>query len=142
VNVTIDEMILLAGGVFLTVWGIGKINERTKLVKTGVKVDGIVFKIEKRLGSGSMDNTRYHPVIRYVTLEDKEWITEEYSIGTNPSMYKEGEAVKIIYDSADNRHFIIDGLANKLTGPVLLIVGVVLIAAVIIYYILHQYPSA
>jgi hypothetical protein len=139
VNVTIDEIILLAGGAFLTVWGIGKIRERSKLVKTGVKVDGIVFQIEKRQGIGSGNNTRYHPVIRYVTLEDKEWITEEYGIGTNPSMYKEGETVRIIYDSADNRHFIIDGLANKLTGPALLLIGVALIIAVVIYYILNQY---
>lgn len=138
-NVTIDEIILLVGGAFLTVWGIGKIRERGKLVKTGVKVDGIVFQIEKRQGIGSGNNTRYHPVIRYVILGDKEWITEEYGIGTNPSMYKEGEAVKIIYDSADNRHFIIDGLANKLTGPALLLTGVALNIGVAIYYILNQY---
>jgi hypothetical protein len=138
-NVTIDEMILITGGVLLTVSGIGKISERNKLVKTGIKVDGIVFKLEKRRGSGSGANTLYHPVIRYVTLEDKEWITEEYGIGTDPPMYKEGETIKIIYDRAYNRHFIIDGRLNKIIGPTLLIAGVLLMLAVAVYYMLNQY---
>jgi hypothetical protein len=75
-NITIDEWIILAVGLFAIVWGIGKVNERRKLLKTGIKVVGVVFKLEKRLGSGKDRIPLYYPVIRYVTL-NKEWITKE-----------------------------------------------------------------
>ncbi|MDN3582644.1 DUF3592 domain-containing protein [Mucilaginibacter flavus] len=136
-NVTIDEIILLAGGTFLIVWGIGKIVERNKLVKTGIKVKGIVLRFERR--SDASLSSYYHPVIKYVTVGDNEEITKAYAIGSNPPMYDEGETLKIIYDKTDKRHFIIDGTANKITGPLLLLIGVGLIIAVAVYYMLHQY---
>ncbi|QEC79634.1 DUF3592 domain-containing protein [Mucilaginibacter ginsenosidivorax] len=130
-NATIDELILLAGGTFLIVWGIGKINERRKLLKSGLKVDGVVFKLEERLSSGTDRMLLYYPVIRYVTL-DKNWITEEYAVGSNPSAYKEGDVVKIIYDPADYKHFIIDNFLSKVLGWVLALIGVVILAGVLI----------
>jgi len=139
-NATIDELILLAGGTFLIVWGIGKINERRKLLKSGIKVDGVVFRLEERLSSGTDRMLLYYPVIRYVTL-DKNWITEEYGVGSNPSVYKEGDIVKIIYDPADQKHFIIDNFSTKIFGWVLALIGVAILAGVLIYYILNQYSS-
>ena len=137
-NVTIDEIILITGGTFLVVWGIGKINERRKLLKSGIKVEGVVFKLEERLGSGKDRMLLYYPVIRYVTL-DKNWITEEYGMGSNPSAYKEGDIVKIIYDPVDYKHFIIDNFLNKALGLVLVVIGAAILAGVLIYYILNQY---
>jgi len=137
-NATIDELILLAGGTFLIVWGIGKINERRKLLKSGIKVDGVVFRLEERLSSGKNRMLLYYPVIRYVTL-DKNWITEEYGFGSKPSVYKEGDIVKIIYDPADYKHFIIDNFLSKVLGWVLALIGVAILAGVLIYYILNQY---
>jgi hypothetical protein len=139
-NVTIDELIILAGGAFLSVWGIGKISERRKLLKTGVKVEGVVFQLEKLTSFGKKPSTLYYPVIRYVTL-DKEWITEKYGVGTNPSAYKEGEIVKVIYDPADYKHFIIDDFMSKALGIILIAVGALLIIGVFIYYILNQYQA-
>jgi hypothetical protein len=136
-NVTIDELIILAGGAFLSVWGMGKIIERRKLLKTGVKVAGEVFRLEKRTSGGKKPSTLYYPVIRYVTL-DKEWITEEYGVGSNPSVYKEGEIVKVIYDPADYKYFIIDDFMSKAFGIILMAVAGLLIIGVFIYYILNQ----
>ena len=137
-NITVNEWIILAVGLFAIVWGIGKVNERRKLLKTGIKVVGVVFKLEKRLGSGKDRIPLYYPVIRYVTLNE-EWITKEYDeAGSNPSMYKEGEKVNVIYDPDDNNHFIIDGFMNRILGFVGIAVGVLIITGVFIYYILKQ----
>ncbi|ASU34472.1 DUF3592 domain-containing protein [Mucilaginibacter xinganensis] len=140
-NVNYDELIMLAGGAFLTVFGFGKINERGKLIKSGVKVEGIVFDIETSLGTGpDTQSTTYYPVIRFVTA-DKEWITEKYNIGSNPSVYSVGEKVTVIYDITDYKHFLIDNTQTKLFGAVLIAVGTLLILGVIMYFFINQYPS-
>jgi hypothetical protein len=136
-NATIDELLLLAGGAFLVVLGVGKLNERRKLLKTGAKVEGVVFSMEEEWGVGRERSKLYYPVIRYVTIE-KEWVTKRYEIGTSPPAYNEGDRVTVIYDKVDNEHFIIDNITTKLLGPVCIIIGVLLIIALGIYYILHQ----
>lgn len=76
-NITINEWIILIVGLFIMVWGIGKINERRRLLRIGIRVEGVVFKLEKRVSSGEDRMPLYYPIIRYVTL-NKEWITKEY----------------------------------------------------------------
>jgi hypothetical protein len=137
-NVTIDEWIIFTVGVFAIVWGIGKMSERRKLLKTGIRVEGVVFKLEERFSNNKDRMPIYYPVIRYLTL-NKEWITKEYESGTNPSAYKEGDIVNVIYDPDDNNHFIIDGFLNRIFGFVLIIIGILTIAGVFVYYILKQY---
>ncbi|SHM11370.1 DUF3592 domain-containing protein [Mucilaginibacter sp. OK098] len=140
-NVNYDELILLAGGAFLTVFGVVKLNEREKLIKSGVKVEGVVFDMETSLGTGSGErSTTYYPVIRFVTA-DKEWITEKYNIGGNPSVYSVGDKVTVIYDTTDYKHFLIDNTQTKLLGPALIAVGTLLILGVIMYFFINQYPS-
>lgn len=136
-NVTIDELLLLAGGTFLVVLGIGKLNERRKLLKNGAKVEGIVFSLEEEWGVGKERSKLYYPVIRFVTIE-KEWVTKRYGTGTNPTAYNEGDRVIVIYDKVDNEHFIIDNITTKLLGPVCVIIGILLMIGVGIYYILNQ----
>ncbi|MDB5090067.1 MAG: hypothetical protein JWR09_4061, partial [Mucilaginibacter sp.] len=139
--VNYDELILLAGGAFLTVFGISKLNERRKLIKSGVKVEGVVFDIETSRGTGSdTRSTTYYPVIRFVTA-DKEWITEKYNIGSSPSVYNVGDKVTVIYDITDYKHFLIDNTQTKLLGPALIAVGTLLILGVIMYFFINQYPS-
>ena len=137
-NVPIDELLLIAGGAFLVVLGVGKLNERRKLLKTGFKVEGVVFSLEEEWGVGRERSKLYYPVIRFVTIE-KEWVTKRYEIGTNPSAYNEGDRVTVIYDKADNEHFIIDNITTKLIGPVYIIIGILLTLGVGAYYILNQY---
>ncbi|MDB4918953.1 DUF3592 domain-containing protein [Mucilaginibacter sp.] len=140
-NVNYDELILLAGGAFLTVFGIGKLNEREKLIKSGVKVEGVVFDIETSWGTGSgARSTMYYPIIRFVTA-DKEWITEKYDIGSSPAAYKVGDKVNVIYDKADYKHFMIDDMKSALLGPIFIGIGATLIIGVIIYFFINQYHS-
>jgi hypothetical protein len=96
-NATIDEIILLAGGAFLAVWGSAKMTERRKLLKNGARVEGTVMENDYS-GNGSS----YYPVIRYVTLE-KEWVTKKYDIGSSPPAFKEGETVRVIYSPDNNQ---------------------------------------
>ncbi|WP_419698852.1 DUF3592 domain-containing protein [Mucilaginibacter sp. NFX135] len=137
-NVSIDELLLLASGAFLVVLGIGKLNERRKLLKTGAKVDGVVFSVEEEWGVGTRRSRLYYPVIRYVTIE-KEWVTKRYEVGTYPPAYNEGDHVTVIYDLADIEHYIIDNITTKLLGPVFIILGILLMLGVGAYYILNQY---
>jgi hypothetical protein len=132
-NATIDELILLAGGVFLTVLGIGKMRGRRKLLKNGIRVEGRV--IENHF---SVSGQIYYPVIRYVTLE-KDWVTKKYDIGSSPPAFKEGETVKVIYSPDNHEQFMLDNWHSKLFAPALIIVGIALIASVIAYYVMHQY---
>jgi hypothetical protein len=131
---TFNELVLFVAGAIFTIIGIRKIYKRRKLVKTGIKVAGVVFRMEEEFKVKSFS---YYPVIRYVTLE-KEWITERYDVGSSPAAYKEGDTVKVIYDTVDNKQFIIDSWQAKLFEFLFLIGGVSLIIGAIIYYILHQ----
>jgi len=140
VNATIDELLLLAGGAFLVVSGIGKLNERRKLLKTGAKVEGVVFSLEEEWGIGEKRSKLYYPVIRFVTIE-KEWVTKRHGIGTYPAAYTEGDKVIVIYDKFDNEHFILDNTLTKLLGPLCIVIGVLLMLGVGVYYILNQYQQ-
>lgn len=135
-NVTIDELISLTGGAFFLTLGIGKLNERRKLLRIGVKAEGVVFSVEYERSS---DNSRgiYYPVVRYKTTEN-EWVTKQYGIGSSPSAYTEGDEVNIVYDITDSKHFIIDNWQTKLFGPLMMIIGILLIVGVFIYHILYQ----
>ncbi|MEO6980167.1 MAG: DUF3592 domain-containing protein [Mucilaginibacter sp.] len=140
-NVNYDELIMLAGGAFVMVFGIGKLNERKQLLAKGVKVKGVVFDIEK---NWDMDNgsttTQYYPIVRYVTTE-MEWITKKYQVTSGLSVYKIGDEVTVVYDPSDIEHFIIDDGKTKWLGPVFVAVGIALILGVIIYFFVNQYPG-
>jgi hypothetical protein len=132
-NATVDELILLAGGAFLMVLGIGKMSGRRKLLKSGIRVEGRV--IDNHF---SVSSQIYYPVIRYVTLE-KDWVTKKYDIGSSLPAFKEGETVKVIYSPDNHEQFMLDNRHSKLLAPALIIVGIALIAGVIVYYVMHQY---
>ena len=137
-NVSYDELILLAGGVFLVVWGNWKQTERKKLQTTGIKADGTVIEIKTNSRSGNISIGM--PVVKFETL-DNEWITKEYGVGSSTLRYKIGDSVDIIYDASDANHFIIDNKQTRLLGPVVMGVGIALIISAIIYFFINQYPS-
>jgi hypothetical protein len=148
VNVNYDELIIVAGGAFLAVLSFGKWTEYKKMLVTGKRVEGVVFDMENTMDitsiafddGSSAGNRLHYPIIRYVTLE-KEWVTKKYSIGSNPSPYNIGDTVKIIYDTNDIEHFIIDDNQSRFTWPLVMIIGIALIVGVAIYFFVNQYPS-
>ena len=109
-------------------------DKRQRILKTGVKVKGIVFDIEHEYRSRDNSNL-YYPVIRYVTATG-EWITKKHDLGSSPSAFTEGESVTVIYDPADPSSFILNDKTSKIIPLALLISGIVLIAGAIIHYIL------
>jgi len=142
-NVNYDELIMLAGGAFVMVFGIGKLNERKKILAKGVKVEGVVFDIEKNWDMDAGDTsstTQYYPVIRYVTAE-KEWVTKKYEVTGGLNLYKVGDKVTVVYDPDEIEHFIIDDGKTKWLGPVFITVGIALILGAIIYFFVKQYPA-
>jgi len=142
-NVNYDELIMLAGGAFVMVFGIGKLNERKKILAKGVKVEGVVFDIEKNWDMDAGDTsstTQYYPVIRYVTAE-KEWVTNKYEVTGGLNLYTVGDKVNVVYDPDEIEHFIIDDGKTKWLGPVFITVGIALILGVIIYFFINQYPK-
>jgi hypothetical protein len=134
-NATINEVLVITGGVFLAGIGVIKIYLRKQLQKTGTRVNGVVIRIDSNIGIGKRN--LYYPVFRFVTLEN-EVIIKRRTWGSNPSIYSEGERVEVIYDPTDKNHFIIDNFSGKVTGYILAIVGFALILSMIFDYILHQ----
>jgi len=142
-NVNYDELIMLTGGAFVMVFGIGKLNKHKKILAKGVKVEGVVFDIEKNWDMDAGDTsstTQYYPVIRYVTTE-KEWVTKKYEVTGGLNLYKVSDKVTVVYDPDEIEHFIIDDRETKWLGPIFIAVGIVLIVGVIIYFLMNQYPS-
>ncbi|WP_295791467.1 DUF3592 domain-containing protein [Mucilaginibacter sp.] len=142
-NVNYDELIMLAGGAFVMVFGIGKLNERKKILAKGVKVEGVVFDIEKNWDMDAGDtstSTQYYPVIRYVTAE-KEWVTKKYEVTGGLNLYKVGDKVTVVYDPDEIEHFIIDDGKTKWLGPLFIVVGIALILGTCIYFFINQYPK-
>ena len=143
-NKLIDELIGLVIGLILVILGFSKKKQRHELLEKGIKTEGVVFSVEKKytnvrignIGPDGFDNSPlYYPVIRYTTLE-KEWITEEYGIGTSYSIaYKEGDKVKIVYDPNKTTTFIIDDGSTLLIGPILIVIGVIVMIAALVYYL-------
>jgi len=91
-----------------------KIRERRKIRTSGITVEGVVIELVTRRdsdGTGGDYGYIHYPIVKYLTLE-KEWITKEYYIGYNPSIYEEGDAVRIIYDRDEPTKFILDGKVN------------------------------
>ena len=135
-NEILELLIAFLGGVALVVFGNYKRTERNTLLFSGIRTDGVVFRIEQ--GIEQRGTMYYYPIVRYTTME-KEWITQKYTVGSTFSSYKEGDKVSIIYDSADNKKFIIDDTGTKLLGPVLMIVGCVLIIFTVVQYFFHPF---
>ena len=131
-DIIIDEAIVGAVGAFLLVLGIGKKDERKKLISNGIRVPGVVHQMDYSGGNSSS----CYPVIRFVTLE-AEWITETYRVDPGLASYEEGDNVNVIYDPADHKHFVLDDTSTKLLGPVYIAGGAALIIGALVYYLLH-----
>ncbi|PWK79345.1 uncharacterized protein DUF3592 [Mucilaginibacter oryzae] len=110
-------------GAGLTIAGVVLRYRRMRLLKTGIKVEGIVFSIEYEPGSQGYSG-QYYPVIRYVA-NNGEWITKKYTLGSNPSTFKEGESVTVFYDPENPSTFMLNDKLSKIVPWLVLILGIV-----------------
>ncbi len=131
-----DFLLLILVGAVCLLGGIYKYRQRRRLVKSGVRTKGIVVSVEQ--SSASRTTSNYHPIVKYTTFHN-ETITARYDIGEDMNTYSAGDGVDIIYDTANNREFIIDDTKTKLFGPIFIIAGVALILFAAVQYFFHPF---
>lgn len=92
-----SDLTLVIASTFFLLLGAKLWQKSTNLIVSGKRTQAVIFKnnYSETRGSRGM----YFPVVRFLTAE-KEWITQELSIGQNPPM-KEGKKVQVIYDPDD-----------------------------------------
>lgn len=125
-------------GRFFSGLGYGKQSERKKLLSRGIKAEGRVIELILNRSHNSADT--YSPVIKFETV-DKECVVQEYDINGTSEKYRMGDNVTVIYEAGNARHFIVDNKSTRLLGPVFISVGLALIAGVIVYFFINQYPD-
>ncbi|EHQ24531.1 DUF3592 domain-containing protein [Mucilaginibacter paludis] len=116
-------LVLFAIGFGVLLIGILKRNERRSLLRSGIRAEGVIVQV---INNGYSRSTIYYPVVRFLTADD-DWVTETYGVGGNKWSYKEGEAVKVIYDPLNPGRFLVDDVRSKPTSPMFISVGTVLI---------------
>ncbi len=142
-NELAGQLIVALVGIALIVIGNAKYRKRKQLLSSGVKVEGMVSELitESSHSSGGPSMSNYYPVIEYKNSDQVE-VSKRYDIGTNPSIYKIGDVVSVIYDANDDREFIIDNKITQWAPPVIIIVGIAVVIGSIIYYILTPDSAA
>jgi len=125
-NQTSLELLSFFGGAILIFIGIFNITRRRKLLKVGITTEATVVSLRKDIFNNSGANTLYYPTIEY-TAETNKTISREYTVGTNPSKYKEGDKLTIIYDPDNVESFIINDSPTKIIWPIILLGGIALI---------------
>jgi len=95
-----------------------KRKERKKYKTTGIKTIGIISEVILE----ASDQKLYFPIVNYETLEKIE-VMKKCDIGTNPSLYKKGQKVTIIYQQENHEEFIIDDKNHETIEALFLIIG-------------------
>lgn len=124
-NQTGLELFAFFGGGFFIFVGLLNIARRRRLLKVGITTEATVVSIRKDIYYNNRSETAFYPTIEY-TAETNEIINREYSIGTNPSKYKEGDKLIIIYDPENIKSFIINDTPTKIIWPIFLLGGIAL----------------
>lgn len=120
------------GGIVLLVFYFLRYNKNKEYIKSGVKATGIVIDVVQ-----NYDHSRdryFYPIVRF-SLADGTWMTEKYSDGTVPSLFKKGDKVEILYKINDPTSFIITTGISKHTNIIFLVIGVLMLSYSIYYFI-------
>jgi hypothetical protein len=136
---------ILAGlvGVIILVVANALLSKRKKLIVKGIRVEGVVYALERERNSSDNVQEYYSPIIRFVTVE-KEWVTEKYTfaVSSNSSVigssYKEGDKVIVIYDPNYITNFIIDDFNAKIIGPFFIVLGALMVIGAIIHFVYYS----
>lgn len=133
---------IVGGGIMLAIAS-SKSKKLAALKEKGQSAKGVVFMMEQESGGGKFTfgnndsdwefNSKY-PVIRFLTA-DQEWITAKSSHVVH-SLYKEGEAVTVIYNKEDPTEFMIESKLNDVIFLLLQVVGGALIITGLVLFII------
>lgn len=106
-----EGLILIVTGIFFFLIARSVHKRINQIEAIGTKVKGIIFSHESTMDSSS-ESSVFYPVVRFTTSSE-EWITAKSSISVVPGMYKEGQAVEIVYDPQEPTNFFIKDRYTK-----------------------------
>ncbi len=110
--------IFAIAGIALLVVAIWLGISSTSFVGTAVHATGTVAELAEKEGSDN-HSTIYYPVVEFTTADGRV-MRFESATGSNPSMYRQGQEVKVLYNPADPAHAMIDSLMELWFAPMLL----------------------
>ena len=116
-------MLLFVVGLAALLFGIFRSSEKRRLLRNGIRTDGIIMQL---INDGLSKSPTYYPVIKFITEKDDQ-VIEKYKVGVNRYMYKEGEEVRVIYDPLNPARFLLDDVRSKALSPVFIYGGILLI---------------
>lgn len=88
-------------------------------VGTAVHVTGTVAELAGKESSSDNHSIVYYPVIEFTTADGRA-MRFESATGSNPSMYRQGQEVKVLYNPADPARAMIDSVMELWFAPMLL----------------------
>ncbi len=96
----IQGIVAVTLGAAFIIAGVIQQQKKKKLLQDGIETEGEIFDI---VGDSSK-NAAGNPVIKFATKEQV-WVTEKYKI--NVPFSKKGRKVKLVYDAANPKRFIV-----------------------------------
>jgi hypothetical protein len=117
---------LVLAGIGLLALGVHQSRLLLRLQSTGVRTPGIVTSLVS--SSSGNDGVTYHPIVAYTDGHGRKVVFRD-SVGTNPPMYRVGQAVTVLYAPGDEARAVLDrGLWNWLPSVILYVLGAAVFA--------------
>ena len=112
---------LVVAGIGLLALGVHQSRLLLRLQSTGVRTPGIVTSLVS--SSDSHGGVTYHPIVAYTDGHGRKLAFRD-SVGTNPPMYRAGQAVTVLYAPDEEARAVVDrGLWNWLPSVILYVLG-------------------
>jgi hypothetical protein len=88
------------------------LHQQQWIKKRGIKAEGKIVQLVEKIEKGTyrnefVDTVTYFPVIEY-RIQNWEKIKRQHYVDREPSAYKIGDSVPIIYDSKNPERFVIE----------------------------------
>jgi len=114
-------MLLLLIGLCFILFPVGFFIQQRNIRKSGIKIEAVVIKTEKRNSSGrKRTGPSYFPVFKY-TVNDVDFETE-YVVGNMLPKFNDGETVSIYYHKDKPQNI---SLSNDLSTEIFLLIFIV-----------------
>src|SRR4051812_32513982 len=123
----------LVGFVVLLTGNAQRIKHET-LKRTGIRVEGTVVEIKEKPRRNLNFNKppTYYPVISFETIDSIPIVKDHDIFSSYPSAYAPWDKVTVLYDPTNPDTFTVEDLSNRLIGPLIMLIGIAVIAIAII----------